>query len=106
MSELLQVTTAAESREEAVRLARAAVAARLAAGAQIVGPVVSLFWHLGESGEGEEWQVVMKTTADRFAELEALIVAEHRWQNPEVAAVPLAAVSAPYGDWIRKTVQP
>ncbi|GAA1346558.1 hypothetical protein [Saccharothrix algeriensis] len=36
---------------------RAAGAARLAAGAQVTGPVLSFSWRLDEQGEGEEWQV-------------------------------------------------
>ena len=104
MTDYVQVTTATETREEAVRLGKSAVAARLAAGAQIVGPVGSVFWHLGELGEGEEWQLILKTTADRFPGLEALLVAEHSWQKPEVVAVPFAAVSKLYGEWISATV--
>jgi len=100
----VQVTTATETREEAVRLARSAVAARLAAGAQIVGPVGSVFVHLGEPGEGEEWQLILKTTLDRFPELEAHLVAAHSWQKSEVVAVPFVAVSKPYGEWISATV--
>jgi periplasmic divalent cation tolerance protein len=104
MAEYVQVTTATETREEAVRLGKSAVAARLAAGAQIIGPIGSVFWHLGELGEGEEWQLVLKTTADQFASLEAHIVAEHSWQKPEVVAIPFTAVSTPYGEWITATV--
>ena len=104
MADYLNVTTATETREQAVKLGRSAVAARLAASAQIIGPVGSVFWHLGELGEGEEWQLVLKTTADRFPQLEAHLVAEHPWQKPEVVAVPLAAVSKPYGDWITTTM--
>lgn len=104
MAEYVQVTTATETREEAVRLGKSAVAARLAAGAQIIGPVGSVFWHLGELGEGEEWQLILKTTADKFADLEAHIVAEHSWQKPEVVAIPFTTVSKPYGEWITATV--
>jgi len=104
MAEYVQVMTATETREEAVRLGKSAVAARLAAGAQIIGPVGSVFWHLGELGEGEEWQLIMKTTTDKFPELEAHLVAEHSWQKPEVVAVPFVAVSKPYGERISATI--
>jgi periplasmic divalent cation tolerance protein len=104
MTNFVQVITATETRDEAVRLGKSAVAARLAAGAQISGPVGSVFWHLGELGEGEEWQLILKTTADKFPELEAHLVAEHAWQKPEVVAVPFLAVSKPYGEWITATV--
>jgi periplasmic divalent cation tolerance protein len=104
MTDYLQVSTVAGDRETAAKLARAAVAAKLAAGAQVYGPVASFFWHLGESGEGEEWQVTLKTRADRYAELEALLLREHTWDNAEVSAVPLVKGTAAYFAWIDRTV--
>lgn len=74
----------------------------LAAAAQVFGPVTSVFWHKGEFGEGEEWQVLLKTTETRYAELEAHLIAEHPWDNPEVTAVQLHG-SAAYLAWIDRT---
>ncbi|MCT2592841.1 divalent-cation tolerance protein CutA [Streptomyces sp. N2-109] len=105
MAEYVQVATATEYRDEAVKLAQSVVAARLAAGAQIVGPVASVFWHDGEFGTGEEWQLVLKTRADRYAELEAHLMEHHPWKSPEVSAVPLTG-SAGYLRWIDRTTQP
>ncbi|WP_326797770.1 divalent-cation tolerance protein CutA [Streptomyces sp. NBC_01808] len=105
MSDFLQVYTAAETREAAVALGRSVTRARLAAGVQVVGPVVSLFWHQGEFGEGEEWQVIFKTTAARYPELEAHLLEYHPWSNPEITAIPMAAGSQPYLDWVRRTVE-
>lgn len=65
--------------------------------------VRQLFWHQGESGEGEEWQVTLKTTADRYPELESHLIAEHTWDNPEVTAVPLVGGSAAYLEWLSRT---
>jgi len=106
MTDFLQVTTTAADRDTAADLARSAVAARLAAGAQVTGPVLSFFWHLDEQGEGEEWQVTLKTTAERYPELEAHLRREHPWDNPEVTALPLAAASADYLAWLRRAVSP
>jgi periplasmic divalent cation tolerance protein len=103
MAQYLQVSTATPSRDEAVRLAGSSVEAGLAAGAQVVGPVVSVFWHEGQYGEGEEWQVLLKTTEARYAELEAHLLKQHPWDNPEVAAVPLVAGSAGYFEWLDRT---
>ncbi|TCC19988.1 divalent-cation tolerance protein CutA [Kribbella sindirgiensis] len=103
MAGYLQVSTATPTREDAVRLAGSAVAAGLAAGAQVVGPVVSVFWHAGEYGEGEEWQVLLKTTEARYAELEAHVLAAHPWDNPELGAVPIVAGSAGYLEWLDKS---
>lgn len=102
MSDYLQVSTTTDSRETAARLAGSAVATQLAAGAQVYGPVASYFWHGGEPGEGEEWQVLLKTTAERYVELEAHLIAQHTWQDPEVTAVPLAAGSKPYLGWLTR----
>lgn len=102
MSDYLQVSTTTDSRETAARLAGSAVAAQLAAGAQVYGPVASFFWHKGELGEGEEFQVMLKTTAERYPQLEAHLIAEHTWEKPEVTAVPLAAGSEAYLEWVRR----
>ncbi|MGH3728975.1 MAG: divalent-cation tolerance protein CutA [Micromonosporaceae bacterium] len=96
----------AGSRAEAQELARTAVAGRLAAGAQIIGPVASVFWHLGELGTGEEWQLLLKTTEERYAELEAHLVEQHPWTNPEVCAVRIVEGSEPYLAWLERTTGP
>lgn len=106
MTDFVQVSTATETREQAVELARTIVAGKLAAGAQIVGPVTSAFWHLGEFGTGEEWQLLLKTTRARYAELEAHILKHHPWQNPEVAAVPILEGSKACLSWIEANTQP
>jgi periplasmic divalent cation tolerance protein len=105
MSGYLQVSTATPTREDAVRLAGSAVSNGLAAGAQIVGPVVSVFWHAGEYGEGEEWQVLLKTSEARYAELEAHILAEHPWDNPELGAISIVAGSPGYLGWLDKSTE-
>jgi periplasmic divalent cation tolerance protein len=105
-TDILQVSTATESREAATELARSAVQSRLAATAQIHGPAISVFWHDGVFGSSEEWIVVLKTTADCYPDLQAHLIANHPWNNPEVAAVPLSAGSGPYLEWIRQTTSP
>ncbi|GAA2999605.1 divalent-cation tolerance protein CutA [Actinokineospora diospyrosa] len=105
MADYLQVTTVADSEEAAKRLARSAVAARLAASANVVGPIASVFWHLGELGEGQEWQVILKTTSVRFVELRDHLLAEHPWENPEISAVQMVAGASAYFDWLDRTTQ-
>lgn len=103
MAGYLQVSTTADSREAAARLAQSAVKAGLAASAQVAGPVASYFWHLGEFGEGEEYQVTLRTTAASYPALEAHLVREHPWDNPEVAAIEITAGSAEYLEWLDRT---
>jgi periplasmic divalent cation tolerance protein len=101
MSGFLQVSTATPTREDAVRLAGAAVKAGFAAGAQIIGPVVSVFWHEGEYGEGEEYMVLFKTTEARIDDLESHLLDNHPWTNPEVTAVPIVSGAADYLTWVK-----
>ncbi|TXS41742.1 divalent-cation tolerance protein CutA [Streptomyces sp. uw30] len=102
----MQVSTATPTREQAVELARTAVAERLAAGAQIIGPVTSAFWHDGEFGTGEEWQLLLKTTRARYPELEVHLYVNHPWDNPEIAAVAIEAGSDGCLDWIAASTTP
>ncbi|WP_007023475.1 divalent-cation tolerance protein CutA [Saccharomonospora iraqiensis] len=100
MADPLSVTTTTPDRDSAATLAASAVQEKLAATAQVHGPVLSYFWHLGEAGEGEEWLVTLKTTSDRYAELEAHLVARHPWEKPEVTAVKLTEGAAHYLRWM------
>src|SRR4051794_5395324 len=93
MTGYVQVSTATPDREQAVGLAKGAVKARLAAGSQIIGPVTSVFWHLGEFGEGEEWKLLLTTTSERYPELERYLLDTHPWDNPEVIAAPITGAA-------------
>lgn len=105
MSHVWQVQVAVPTKELGIKLARSTVEARLAAGGQVVGPVTSVFWHQGEFGTGEEWQVILKTTDERYEELERHLVEHHEWTNPEITAIPVAAGLAPYLDWVERTTR-
>ncbi|WP_329177873.1 divalent-cation tolerance protein CutA [Streptomyces sp. NBC_01477] len=106
MTGFVQVCTATATRGQAVELAESVVRERLAAGAQVVGPVTSVFWHLGEFGTGEEWQLLLKTTAERYPALEAHLLKHHQWDKPEVAAVPVVAGSEAYLRWVEQSTGP
>lgn len=103
---LRRVTSATPDLDSAKSLARSAVAARLAGNAQIVGPVISMFRHLGEAGEGEEYPLTLSTTAAAHPALEAHLVEHHPWENPEITAIPLAAASDAYAQLPASAVSP
>ncbi|RJQ92318.1 divalent-cation tolerance protein CutA [Amycolatopsis panacis] len=106
MADRLLVMTTTPDRESAARIASSAVARRLAATTQVRGPVTAYFWHLGETGEGEEWIVTFKTTKARYDALEAHIRAEHPWDKPEVTGVELVRGSADYLGWVEIATAP
>jgi periplasmic divalent cation tolerance protein len=98
----LQVQTTTDSRGEAIELAHAAVEARLAACAQVAGPVASTYWWEGGLERTEEWLVLLKLPADRYEELAAFLTERHSYDEPEIIALPIVAGSAAYLNWVRE----
>ena len=99
-SEYLQVQTTTDSRAEAMELARAAVAARLAACGQVAGPVTSTYWWNDEIERAEEWVVFFKLPADRYAELAAFLTEHHSYDEPEIVATQIVAGANSFLGWI------
>ena len=87
-------------REEAERIARELVEARLAACVQIVGPITSTYRWQGRIETGEEWQCWAKTRGELFARVEEAIRRIHPYEVPEILAVPVVAGSASYLAWL------
>jgi periplasmic divalent cation tolerance protein len=99
-----QVTTTLPDREAANRLGRRLVEERLAACAQVVGPVASVFWWQGEVESASEWYCHLKSTASRVEELIARIRELHPYETPEILAVPVAEGNEAYLRWIADSV--
>jgi periplasmic divalent cation tolerance protein len=102
----LIVLTTTDSEEKAHALARGAVDARLAACAQIAAPVTSVYRWQGAVETGQEWQVLFKTTAERYDELEAHLVAAHDYETPEIIATPVVRGSERYLAWVSAETAP
>jgi len=102
MRECIQVTTTAEKREDANRMARALVEKRLAACVQVLGPIRSTYWWKGKIEEAEEWLCLMKTRKDAYGELEKELKAIHPYEVPEITAVPIAEGMDSYLKWIEE----
>ncbi|MGW0116996.1 divalent-cation tolerance protein CutA [Streptomyces sp. NPDC003327] len=96
----LTVTTTTDSRTKAEALARGAVEARLAACAQVSGPVTSVYHWQRAIETAEEWLVVFKTVEARYEALEAHLLAAHDYATPEILATPVARGSAAYLEWL------
>ena len=94
------VLTQMPDRASALALARSLVEARLAACASVGGPVESLYHWRGKIEMAQEVPVALKTTRERYAEVEAAIRARHPYELPEIVAVPVTDGLAPYLQWI------
>lgn len=104
--DLIQVVTTTDSREAANSIAMAAVRTRLAACAQVSGPIHSTYWWQGEVTVAEEWICTLKTRKDLFDDLEVAILEVHTYEVPEIIAVPIDRGSAGYLDWIHANLRP
>jgi periplasmic divalent cation tolerance protein len=99
-----QVTTTWPDRVAADHLAARAVEERLAACAQVAGPLTSTFRWEGKVERATEWYCHLKTTVARLAALESRIRELHPYEVPEIIAVPIMQGNAAYLEWIRDSV--
>ena len=98
--EFVVVLVTTSSAEEGVRLGRALVEERLAACANVIGPIRSIYRWQGAVEEAEERLVVLKARAADVPALETRVRALHSYEVPEVLALPVTAGSAPYLAWL------
>ncbi len=96
---LVLVSTTTADRDEAERIASDLVTSGLAACVQVAGPVRSFYRWQGERRQDEEWVCLVKTTLELYGAVEAAIRRLHRYELPEVVAVP-AEGSEPYAAWV------
>ncbi|HVC68940.1 MAG TPA: divalent-cation tolerance protein CutA [Acidimicrobiales bacterium] len=95
-----QVSVTAPSPEEAGSLGQMVVGRRLAACAQISGPISSTYWWDGEVRSAPEWQCTLKTTSSRLEELMAAVREAHSYEVPEIIATPIVTGEPAYLAWI------
>ncbi|MEV0317686.1 divalent-cation tolerance protein CutA [Streptomyces sp. NPDC050658] len=98
---VVTVLTTTDTARKAEDLAAGAVAARVAACAQIAGPVVSVYRWEGAVETAQEWQILFKTAAARYDALEAWLTGAHDYDTPEIIATPVVRGSAAYLEWVR-----
>ncbi|WP_283133937.1 divalent-cation tolerance protein CutA [Rhizohabitans arisaemae] len=107
MSQHVEVHVTAGTREEVVRIADAVVEGRVAAGAQISGPISSTYRWKGEIQRNNEYLVLMKTTQQRLDALVKVVRETHFYETPEIVAAPIEGGLAKYRDWItEETAEP
>jgi len=90
---------------EARRIGRSAVEKKLAACANIVTGVETIYRWKGKVERAREVLVVMKTNAGRLGELEREVKRMHSYEVPEFVAVPIVAGSREYLKWIRENAR-
>lgn len=95
------VFVTAESKKAAQAIASALVKERLAACATVIGVVESIYRWQGKVACSRESMLIIKTTARRYATLEQRIKTLHRYDVPEIIALPIVKGSESYLKWIK-----
>ena len=88
------------SREEATEIARSVVEERLAACANIIGGMRSVYWWEGSVSEDDETVLILKTTSEKVATLTERVKALHSYTLSCVVEIPLGGGNAAYFEWI------
>ena len=96
----LVVLTNLPDEASAHALATALVGERLAACVNVLAPCRSVYRWQGAIENATEIPLLIKTTAVRYAALEAAIRARHPYELPEIIAVPIAHGLPEYLDWV------
>ncbi len=84
----------------AERMARHVVEARVAACVNILAPCRSVYRWQGAVEEAVEIPLLIKTTADRYPDLERAIKSMHPYDVPEIIAIPIVRGWPPYLGWV------
>jgi periplasmic divalent cation tolerance protein len=97
---ILLVITNLPDRAAAEKLADALIGQRVAACVNILAPCRSVYRWQDAVQHDEEHPLLIKTTRERYAALEAAIRALHPYELPEIIAVPVERGLPAYLDWV------
>lgn len=92
----------AQNRDEALRIGKALVEARLAACINILGEVQSVYWWKGRMEESRECGLLAKTDSTMTEALIDKVKELHSYEVPGVVVWPLAAGNPDYLGWIER----
>ena len=96
----LLVLTNLPDRASAEKLADRLIELHLAACVNILAPCRSVYRWKGAVQHDEEHPLLIKTTAERYPELESALRAAHPYELPEIIAVPIERGLPAYLEWV------
>lgn len=105
-SQALLCITTLPDQAAANKLAESLVVERLAACVSILAPCRSIYRWQGEVSQDDEVPLLIKTTAERYAELERHLKQNHPYELPELIAVEITQGLPAYLDWLTAQTRP
>jgi periplasmic divalent cation tolerance protein len=100
----ISVITTVGTLADARSLARSLVESRLVACAHIA-PVESFYHWQGALQNDTEFKITFKARAEHYARLEAAIRSRHPYELPDIHALALDQVYAPYARWLEESTE-
>ncbi len=97
--------TTVDSAAAAEQLAAGLVSARLAACAQVDGPVTAHYIWKGKPERATEWRVWVKFPEARAEEIEQWLADRHPYSVPQWLAIPATIVAKPYRKWVAENTK-
>jgi len=105
MSDPIVVFVTCSSEQEGLKIANALVEGRLAACANLISPIRSIYRWKGKIWDEKEWLLIIKTQKGRFEELEKKVRSLHSFSVPEIISLPISDGSSSYLKWIKENTE-
>jgi periplasmic divalent cation tolerance protein len=104
MSQELIVFVTTANHEEALQLAENLVSERLCACVNILPTIESIYRWEGKVTKDQEVLLIIKSTDERYEELQKRILELHSYTTPEIIAVKIERGANAYLEWLRQSV--
>jgi periplasmic divalent cation tolerance protein len=98
--QVLVILVTAKDRKEAVKIGEEMVEAKLAACANIISGIQSIYRWKGNVTKTREVLLILKSTKPRYRALERAIKNMHTYEIPEIIAVPVTKGLDKYIEWV------
>lgn len=102
MSEFIVILCTVSSKDEGNKIAGSLVQKRLAACANIIDGISSIYEWKGEICKDEENLMIIKSRKSLFEEIKKEILSLHSYELPEIVSLPITDGLEPYLDWIKE----
>ena len=102
--DIIAVLTTTDSRAEAQTIASALVERKLAACVQI-SSIDSVYTWEGATHNDPEHRLLIKTTRERYPNVESAIIELHSYELPAVIAIDISHAYTPFAEWVAGSVE-
>jgi periplasmic divalent cation tolerance protein len=104
MSEAIVILTTVEEQKSGEALAQMLVEKRVAACVQVMPAMISVYRWENHLEYATESLLLIKTTRDCYSDVEKAIRENHRYETPEIIALPVVAGATDYLQWLTGAV--